>query len=105
MNFEDCKDIKDYMAFCNVKSIDELSDEQVLMWAKSGKMGLKTKVSAGIVELGMLGKKPNREKAIQLLKQAITENKTFTCSYIIRESCDGSINVKDDNEYFKMIVK
>lgn len=105
MNIEDCKDIKDYMALCNVRSIDELSDEQVLMWAKAGKMGLKTKVSVGIVEIGMLGKKPNLEKAIQLLKQAIAENKTFTCSYIIRESCDGPINVKGDKEYFKMIVK
>lgn len=105
MSIEECKDLKDYISICNVSVIDDLTDEQVLAWAKSGKMGLKTKVSAKIVEYGMLGKMPNREKAIHLLKQAMAENKVFTCSYITRESCDGPIKKTDNNDNFMMRIK
>lgn len=105
MNIDNCKTIKDYLTVCKVASVDNLTDEQVLDWAKTGKMGLKTKISANIVEFGMFGKKPNRVRAIQMLKQAIVENKVFSCTYILRESCDGPIIVEGDSEAFSMKIK
>lgn len=105
MGIEDCKDVKDYMSYCNVTSVEDLTDEQVLSWARIGRMGLKTKISVKIVEFGIFGKIPNREKAIKLLKQAMEENKVFSCSYIVQESCDGPNNTKDNYEYFSMRVK
>ena len=106
MNNEDCKNITDYLNICNVNSVDDLTNDQVLAWAKSKNMGILTRVSVRIVEKGMYGRKPDMEKAILLLKQAIKENKDFTCAYIENESCKGP-NKTDGNkrEYFAMGIR
>ena len=106
INIENCKSIEEYLIFCNVRSIDELSNDQVLVWAKSGKMGLMTRVSVKIVEKGLYGRKPDMEKAVILLKQAIKEQKEFVCAYIENESCTGSDKTKENKrEYFAMSIR
>lgn len=105
MKIQDCKDIADYMKMCGVKSVDKLTKEQVFAWANAGMMGVETEIAVGIVEHGMNGRMPDVTKAVKMLKQAIKENKTFTCAYIMPESCE-SIEETDDNarEYFGMSV-
>lgn len=103
MNIENCKRISDYLSLCNVKSIDDLTNDQVLAWAKSGKMGITTQVSADIVENGFFDEMPNMEKAILLLKQAMKEGKEFICAYIESESCEGPI--ESDEESFAMSIR
>ena len=106
LNIEDCKSITDYLNKCNVSSIDDLTNEQVLTWEKKKKMGVLTRVSVRIVEKGMYGRKPDMEKAIMLLKQAIKENKEFTCAYIENESCKGpDKNDGNKREYFSMSIR
>lgn len=95
--------IEEYLRVCGVKSVDDLSKEQVFAWAKRGKMGLRTKISVDIVENGLFGEKPDTNKALLLLKQAIKENKQFSCSYIELESCeDPDDNIEITNESFEM---
>lgn len=100
-----CKDIKDYLKLCNVDTIDKLSDSQVMAWAKSGKMGLNTKSSIDYVENGEYGRKPDYNKAIRILRQALRENMEFICAFVFNESCDGPI-ITDGNEfeYFEMYL-
>lgn len=102
MKIEECKNITDYLRICNVQSIDDLTDEQVIEWAEAGKMGLQTELSVDTVMFGMFGVKPNKQEAIRLLKQAIKEKKTFYCSYVENESCDGPI---EKNNYFDMAIR
>ena len=105
MKIQDCKNITDYLKMCGVKSVDKLTNEQVFAWAYAGKMGVETEIAVGIVEHGMNGRMPDVTKAVKLLKQAIKENKKFTCAYIMPESCEP-IEETDDNarEYFGMSV-
>lgn len=105
MRIEECKNINDYLIFCQVQSIEELTDEQVLIWAKSGMMGIRTVVSTDLVEDGMHGRKPDKKKAVQILKQAMGENKEFICSYILRESYGDPIKDNDNDEFFWMGLK
>lgn len=106
MKIEDCKNIAEYLEICGVKSVDKLTNEQVIAWAMAGKMDVMTEISVGIVVHGMNGRKPDVTKAVKLLKQAIKENKTFTCSYTMNES-NEKIEETDDNarEYFGMSVE
>ena len=97
-------DIKEYLRQCKAKTVDDLSDEQVLAWARSGNMGLNTKVSAEIVEHGVFGECPDRAKAISLLKNAIKKNKEFFCSYVEDESADGP-NISKAHGSFEMYLK
>ena len=102
----ECKDIKDYLILCNVNNIDKLSDSQLIAWAKSGKMGLKTLFSIENVINGAFNEKPDYNKAISMLKQAILENKEFICAYILNESCEASTESDGDKfEYFKMFLR
>jgi len=103
MELSECNTIDDFLQICGVKSVDELSDSQVLDWASSGKMGLETEISVGIVVHGMNGRKPDITKAMKLLKRAIKENKTFTCAYVMHESCNGRREIPC--EYFGMNLK
>lgn len=105
MKIEDCKNIAEYLKMCDAKSVDKLTQEQVIAWAKAGKMGAMTEISVDIVVHGMNGRKPDITKAVKLLKQAIKENKTFTCAYTMNESSE-QIEETDDNarEYFGMSV-
>lgn len=103
MKIEDCNSIIDYLRMCSVQSVDDLTDDQVMAWAKSGKMGLNTKNSVGIVEYGLFGEFPDRKKAITLLRQAIKEQKEFFCAYVENESCDGPDEA--DYETFEMGVR
>lgn len=106
INIENCKSIEEYLILCNVRSIDELSNEQVLAWAKARKMGLMTRVSVKIVEKGLYGRKPDMEKAVKLLKQAIKEQKEFVCAYIENESCAGPQKTDGNKrEYFAMSIR
>lgn len=103
---EKCLDITGYLEACGVSSVDELSDEQILVWARSGKMGMKTKLSVDIVEYGLFGEKPDTEKAMNLLRQAIKEQKEFTCAYIEYESSEGPLGEDEINrESFMMSIK
>lgn len=103
INIENCKSIEDYLILCRVRSIDDLTKDQVLAWAKSGKMGLGTKISVDIVEHGLFGEMPDMDKAIQLLKQAMKEQKEFFCAYVENESCEGP--GETDYETFEMGVR
>lgn len=103
INIENCKSIDDYLILCHVKSIDDLTKDQLLAWARSGKMGQMTRFSVSIVENGMFGMIPDMDKAIKNLKQALLEKKEFYCSYVEDESCDGPN--KTEHEYFEMDVR
>jgi len=106
IKIENCKNIADYLRLCGVHSVDELTSEQILAWARSGKMGIKTKISVDIVEHGIYGQMPDKEKAIKLLRQAIKEQKSFICVYIENESCDGSHMKNETSDgYFVMKIK
>ena len=106
INIENCKSIEEYLILCNVKSINDLTKEQVLAWAKSGKMGLVTQFSIDIVENGMFGVMPNMDKAIKLLKQAMLEKKDFYCSYVESESCNGPLEEDDAIcDSFEMFIR
>jgi len=98
---ENCIDIKDYLKYYNVSSVDDLTEKQVLAWAKAGKMGLTTELSVDIVENGLFGQMPDRIKAIAILRQAIKEHKEFQCVFIDNESSDGP---NDCDSYFEMSV-
>ena len=95
INIENCKSIEEYLILCNVKSINDLTKDQVLAWARSGKMGLTTQISVDIVEHGLFGEMPNMDKAIKLLKQAMLEKKEFYCSYVENESCEGPLEKEE----------
>ena len=99
---DDFDNIKEYLRFFNIKTIDDMTDEQVLDWARAGKMGVKTQVAVGIVEHGECGRMPDKKKAVKLLKQAIKENKEFVCTYIMHESCNGRQDIP--KEYFGMEI-
>lgn len=101
MIFEKCIDIKDYLRHYNVSSVDDLTEKQVLAWAKAGKMGLTTELSADMIENGLFGQMPDRINAIALLRQAIKEHKEFQCVFIDNESSDGP---DDHDSYFEMSV-
>lgn len=101
MIIEECVDIKDYLRHYNVSSVDDLTEKQVLAWAKAGRMGLTTELSVDIVENGLYGQMPDRIKAIALLRQAIKENKEFQCVFIDNESSDGP---DDCDSYFEISV-
>ena len=103
INIENFKNISKYIILCNVQSVDDLTKDQILAWAKSGKMGIATQVSADIVENGLFGEMPDMDMAIRLLKQAILENKEFYCSYLEEESC---IEPDDtEHEFFEMSIR
>ena len=94
------------MKMCNVDTIDKLSEDQLMDWAKSGKMGLITQLSVDIVENGLFGEKPDKNKAIALLRQAIRENKEFVCVFIENESCEEPTESDESNiEYFEMSLQ
>ena len=103
MELSECNTIDDFLQICGVKSVDELSDSQVLDWASSGKMGLETENSVGVVVHGMCGRKPPFRKAINMIRKAIKQNKTFTCAYVMHESCNGRHEIPC--EYFGMNIK
>ena len=106
MKIEDCKSIVDYLRMCNAQTVDDLTDDQLLAWAKSGKMGLNTKNSVSIVEYGMFGELPNKKRAIMLLRQAIKEQKEFFCSYVEDESCEKPDETQEGgHEYFVMRIR
>ena len=90
INIENCKNIAEYLILCNVQSVDDLTKDQILAWAKS-------------VENGLFGEMPDMDMAIRLLKQAILENKEFYCSYLEEESC---IEPDDtEHEFFEMSIR
>lgn len=106
IRIENCNNLEDYLRMCHVDTIDKLSDDQLMDWARSGKMGLKTKISVDIVENGLFGEIPDKKKAIMMLKQALHENKEFVCVYIENESCEGLHGADDSNiEYFDMSLR
>ena len=101
MIIEKCIDIKDYLRHYHVSSVDDLTEKQVLAWAKAGRMGLTTELSVDIVENGLYGQMPDRIKAIALLRQAIKEHKEFQCIFIDNESSDGPA---DCDSHFEMSI-
>ena len=98
-------DITEYLKQCKVGTVDDLSAEQVLAWAKAGKMGLTTELSVDIVENGLYGVKPDYNLAIKMIKQAIKENKAFYCSYIEQESCEGPVEDESSDDDFDMYIR
>lgn len=106
IKIEDCENLEEYLALCHAKSVDDLKRAQVLAWARSGKMGLDTQLSVDIVEHGLFEKKPDKKKAVQLLKQAMVEKKEFYCMYVENESCNGPMEEgENEHEYFKMYIR
>lgn len=105
MKIQDCKNVADYLKICNVKSVEQLTNEQVFAWIKAGKTNIQTENALWTVEHGECGRMPDVTKAVKLMKQAIKEGKTFVCTYMMQESHEA-IEETDDNarDYFGMDV-
>lgn len=89
-----CNSINEYLKIIHKDSIDDLTFNEIADWVKAEKMDSLTRFSVEMVEYGYCDHFPNKRRATKLLRQAIKEGKSFSCSYIMNESADEPCQYK-----------
>ena len=86
--------IQEYLKQCSVKSVDELTDEQVVSYYTNGNAGIAQKCA---VELALQDYSKCGFTKVQIMtsiRKAMATKVDFGMSYITNESANGPLNNK-----------
>lgn len=72
-----------------MRTLNNLSDEQILTYFVEGNGGARNKLSAMIIKNGAFGMRPDFEKGMAMLRQAYEQNKILEVNFIDGEGVDG----------------
>ena len=78
--------IQEYLKQCSVRSVDELTDEQVIKFYADGNLGIGQKCA---VTFALEGKEISRNRILHSARKALKERCDFVCRYIENESAFG----------------